>query len=80
MNTVAKNMVKISGYMEQMSRDIKEQNQAMGQIVISMRDMNQSVDSMSYTMYRMSADTAVMGRNIEDVSGPMRFMNNFMRW
>lgn len=80
MNTVAKNMVKITGYMEQMSQDIKEQNAAMGAIVITMRDMTQSIDSMSNTMYYMRYDTQLMGRNIENVSGPMRFMNNFMPW
>ena len=57
MNTVSRNMVKmtkdveeVTGYMKQMSQDIKEQNQAMGAIVVSMRDMNRSVDSMSYTV------------------------------
>ncbi len=80
MNTVARNMVKMSSYMNQMSQDIKEQNAAMGAIVITMREMNQSVDSMSYTMYQMRYDTQTMGRNIENVSGPMRFMNNFMPW
>ncbi len=80
MNTVTKNMVKITGYMEQMSRDIKDQNAAMGAIVITMRDMTQSIDSMSNTMYYMRYDTQLMGRNIENVSGPMRFMNSFMPW
>lgn len=80
MNTVARNMVKMTGYMGQMSHDIKEQNAAMGAIVITLREMNQSVDSMSYTMYHMRYDTQTMGRNIENVSGPMRFMNNFMPW
>jgi len=80
MNTVANNMVKITGYMEQMSRDVRDQNKAMGAIVVSMHDMNTSIDSMSYTMYHMSYDTEQMGRNIEKVSGPMRLMNNFMPW
>ena len=80
MNTVARNMVKITTYMDQMSTDIKEQNAAMHVIVVSMREMNESIDSMSYTMYNMSYDTQTMGRNIENVSGPMRFMNNFMPW
>lgn len=80
MNTVARNMVKMSSYMNQMSQDIKEQNAAMGAIVITMREMNQSVDSMSYTMYQMRYDTQTMGRNIENVAGPMRFMNNFTPW
>jgi uncharacterized protein YoxC len=80
MNTVANNMVKITGYMEQMSRDVKEQNAAMGAIVVSMHDMNTSIDSMSYTMYQMRYDTEHMGRNLENVSGPMRFMNSFVPW
>ncbi len=80
MNTVAKNMVKITGYMDQMSHDIKEQNAAMGMIVVHMKDLSQSIDSMSYTMYGMSYDTSLMGRNIENVSGPMRFMNKFVPW
>jgi methyl-accepting chemotaxis protein len=80
MNTVARSMVKMTGFMEQMSQDIKEQNAAMGAIVISLREMNESVNSMSYTMYHMRYDTQAMGRNIEDVSGPMRFMNDFMPW
>ena len=73
-------MVKITGYMKQMSQDIKEQNAAMGAIVITIQDMNESVDSMAYTIHQMSYDTRVMGRNMEDVSGPMRFMNDFMPW
>jgi hypothetical protein len=80
MNTVAKNMVKITGFMEQMSHDIKEQNAAMGAMVVNTRDMKTSIDSMSYTMYHMRYDTQLMGRNIENVSGPMRLMNNFMPW
>jgi len=80
MNTVGKNMVKITGYMKQMSHDIKEQNAAMGAIVVTMQDMTRSIDSMSYTMYYMRYDTRLMGRNIENVSGPMRFMNNFLPW
>jgi len=80
MNTVARNMVKMSSYMNQMSHDIKEQNAAMGVIVVNMREMNKSIDSMSYTMYNMGYDTQTMGRNMENVSGPMRFMNNFAPW
>ena len=87
MNTVSRNMVKMAGdveevtrYMKQMSKDIKEQNQAMGAIVVSMREMNQSIDSVSYTMHSMGYDTRQMGRNIDKVSGPMRFMNSFSPW
>jgi uncharacterized protein YoxC len=87
MNTVSRNMVKmagdveqVTGYMKQMTQDITEQNQAIGAIVVSMRDMNQSIDSMSYTMYSMGYDTRQMGRNIDKVSGPMRFMNSFSPW
>ncbi len=87
MNTVSRHMVKMSGdveevtaYMKQMSQDIKEQNQAMGAIVVTMRDLDQSIDSMSYTMYHMGYDTRQMGRSIDNVSGPMRFMNSFSPW
>jgi len=80
MNTVARNMVKMTAYMDQMSHDIKEQNAAMGVIVVNMQEMNKSIDSMSYSMYSMGYDTQAMGRNMENVSGPMRFMNNFMPW
>jgi len=87
MNTVSRNMVKMAGdveevtaYMKQMSQDIKEQNQAMGAIVVSMREMNRSVDSMSYTVNNMRYDTRQIGRNIDNVSGPMRFMNSFSPW
>ena len=52
----------------------------MGIIVVSMNDMTESVDTITATMHRMSFDTQVMGRNIENVSGPMRFMNNFVPW
>jgi hypothetical protein len=52
----------------------------MGAIVISMHEMNESINSMSYTMYQMSHDTRTMGRNMENVSGPMRFMNSFVPW
>jgi hypothetical protein len=80
MNTMANNMVKMTGYVEQMSKDVMEQNAAMGAIVISMHEMNESINSMSYTMYQMSHDTRTMGRNMENVSGPMRFMNSFVPW
>ena len=87
MNTVSRNMVKMAGdveevtrYMKQMSKDIKEQNQAMGAIVVSMREMNQSIASVSYTMHSMGYDTRQMGRSIDNVSGPMRFMNKFTPW
>ncbi len=87
MNTVSRNMVKMSGnvqemtgYMKQMSKDIMEQNQAIGAIVVSLRDMNKSVDSMSFTIHKMSYDTWQMGRSIDTVSGPMRFMNSFSPW
>ncbi len=42
--------------------------------------MNQSIDSMSFTMYQMRYDTSTMGRNIQGATGPMRFMNNFVPW
>lgn len=87
MNTVGRSMVKITEnmakmteYMETMSDDIREQNQAMGAIVITLHEMTESIDSMAYTMYSMSYDTQQMGRNLDNVSGPMRFMNNFMPW
>ena len=80
MNTVSRNLVKITGYMKQMSHDIKEQNAEMGAIVVTMQDMNKSVDSMAYTMHEMRYDTRLMGRNLENVSGPMRFMNSFVPW
>ena len=87
MNTVSRNMVKmagdveeVTGYMKQMSQDIKEQNQAMGAIVVTMREMDESVDSMSHTIYNMGYDTRQMGRSIDNVSGPMRFMNSFSPW
>jgi hypothetical protein len=35
---------------------------------------------MSYTMHHMRYDTHLMGRNIDNVAGPMRFMNSFMPW
>jgi uncharacterized protein YoxC len=87
MNTVTKSMLKLTGHIESMTndmhsmtRDIKEQNAAMGAIVVSMERMNQSIDSMSYTMYEMRYDTASMGRNIHQTTQPMRFMNSFMPW
>ncbi|VAW79351.1 hypothetical protein MNBD_GAMMA13-250 [hydrothermal vent metagenome] len=80
MNTVARNMVKMSGYMRQISQDIKQQNAAMGAIVITLREMNDSVNSMSHTMYEIRYDTHSMGQNLENVSGPMRFMNDFVPW
>ena len=87
MNTVTKSMLKItdhvsdmSGYLKNVSKDVKEQNEAMGNIVVALGHMNQSIDTMSFTMYQMQYDTMSMGRNIQNVSGPMRFMNNFVPW
>ncbi len=87
MNTVSRNMVKmagnveeVTGYMKHMSQDIKEQNQAMGAIVVTMRDLDKGINSMAFTINKMSYDTWQMGRNINNVSGPMRFMNSFTPW
>ncbi len=80
MNTIGRNIVKISGYMQHMSNDIKEQNAAMGAIVMTMQEMSGSVNTMSYTMYGMQQDTSRMGQEISSATGPMRFMDNFMPW
>ena len=87
MNTVTKSMLKMTGnmeniteYLESVSHDVKDQNASMGAIVVSLDHMNNSVDTMSFTMYQMQYDTASMGHNIRNVSGPMRFMNNFVPW
>ncbi len=87
MNTMTKSMLKITEdmtemtmYLETTSRNVEEQNAAMGDIVVALGQMNKSVDSMSFTMYQMQYDTMSMGRNMQNVSGPMRFMNNFVPW
>jgi uncharacterized protein YoxC len=87
MNTVSRNMVKmagnveeVTGYMKQMSKDIQEQNQAMGAIVVTMRELDNGINSMAHTIHKMSIDTWAMGRNFDNVSGPMRFMNSFTPW
>jgi uncharacterized protein YoxC len=87
MNTVSRNMVKmaenveeVTGYMQQMSGDIKEQNEAMGAIVVTMRELDNGINSMAVTIHKMSVDTWAMGRSFDNVSGPMRFMNSFTPW
>jgi len=77
MNTVTKNMVKM---IESMTQDIKEQNDTITAMAASMDRMTKSIDSMSFTMYEMRFDTATMGRNLHNTTGPMRFMNSFMPW
>jgi len=80
MNTLTKSMVKMTGFVDSISQDVREQNAAMGAIVVSLDRMNHSIDTMSYTIYQMSYDTASMGRNLQNTTGPMRFMNSFMPW
>ena len=87
MNTVTKSMLKITGNLEDMTGyfssvtdDVKEQKTSMHAIVLSLNQMNTSIDTMSFTMYQMQYDTRSMGRNMQNVSGPMRFMNNFVPW
>lgn len=80
MNIVSSNLIKMTQYVEQMNDGVKQQNATMSAIVLSMHDMNVSLDAMSYTVYHMSYDTRTMGRNFENISGPMRFMNNYVPW
>ncbi|MCO6411851.1 MAG: methyl-accepting chemotaxis protein [Thiogranum sp.] len=80
METMTGDITEMTGLMARMSNDIEQQNRAMGAIVVSMEHMNQSIDSMSFTMYQMRYDTSSMGRNMQNATGPMRFMNNFVPW
>lgn len=84
---VATNMDKVANNMNTMARDMQTitvavtgQRQDLSDLASNIRIMNQTMGNMTATMHQMRFDTANMGRNMESVSGPMRFMNNFMPW
>lgn len=80
MADTTRQMSEISEYMAAVTKDVENMRVTMGNMDSNMGQMNQSMSSMSVTMYRMGQDTAVMGRNIHNISGPMRFMNSFVPW
>lgn len=80
MEKVANNMNTMAGNMQTITVAVTGQQQDLSDLATNIRVMNQTIGNMTSTMHQMRYDTAVMGRNMESVSGPMRFMNNFMPW
>jgi len=80
MDKVANNMSQMSANMQTITVAVTGQRQDLSDLASNIRIMNQTIGNMTSTMHQMRFDTAVMGRNMESVSGPMRFMNNFMPW
>jgi methyl-accepting chemotaxis protein len=80
MDRVATNMNSVASNMQTMTVAVTTQRQDISDLAANIRLMNQTMGNMTSTMHQMRFDTATMGRNIENVSGPMRFMNNFMPW
>ncbi len=80
MKSVNGNMITMSSNMATMTKVIGNQEVAMEAMLVSMENMNQNMGNMSMTMHQMRFDTASMGRNLQNTTGPMRFMNSFMPW
>lgn len=94
MTDISGNMTHMTGYLKQMtqnvstmsdqvgdmSKDVHRQAQTLDSMVISMDLISQSVSNMSLTIHQIRYDTSQMGRNLQNTTGPMRFMNNFTPW
>ncbi|MEE9343775.1 MAG: hypothetical protein V3V12_09100 [Gammaproteobacteria bacterium] len=87
MSRVVSNMDSMSESMKIMTAHIGGQKDEMTNLTSSLKTMNGtmgtmngSLGSMTNTIYQMRHDTASMGENIQNTTGPMRFMNSFMPW
>ncbi len=80
MDKVANNVNTMAANMQTIAVAVTGQRQDLSDLASNIRMMNQTMGNMTATMHQMRFDTASMGRNMENVSGPMRFMNNFMPW
>ena len=80
MTLVAKDMHTVTGNLGQIMVSVGHQDHAMASMSGSLEHMTNSVTSMSATIYQMRYDTAFMGQNLQNATGPMRFMNTFMPW
>ena len=74
------NMSAITDNMVAMTKVISSQDTSMQSMIASMERMNYNMGNMSMTMHQMRYDTASMGHNLQNTTGPMRFMNSFMPW
>ncbi|MEE9491816.1 MAG: hypothetical protein V3W04_00360 [Gammaproteobacteria bacterium] len=87
MSQIVVNMESMTESMKMMTTHIGNQREEMANFTHhlktmngSISTMNGSVGSMSNTIHQMRYDTSSMGRNLQNVTGPMRFMNSFMPW
>ena len=91
---VAINMINVDEYMSQivtimdsmstsmktMTPAIVDQGKELSSMTSNLQVMNTTLGNMIHTMNLMRYDTASMGNNMQNMTGPMRFMNNFMPW
>ncbi|HEY9199472.1 MAG TPA: hypothetical protein VIR60_08900 [Gammaproteobacteria bacterium] len=78
--SVSKDMHRMTGNITQMTASMQHQDQAITEMSGSLERMTQSMSVMSASVYEMRYDTRSMGRNLQNTTGPMRFMNAFMPW
>lgn len=79
-NSVTNNMNHITGNIGSMTASMRNQDQAIVTMSESVERMSQSMSVMSVSVYEMRYDTRSMGRNLQNTTGPMRFMNTFVPW
>ncbi|MBU1191194.1 MAG: hypothetical protein KKA36_04130 [Gammaproteobacteria bacterium] len=79
-SSVTGNMNQITGNIGQMTASMQHQDQAITAMSDSVERMTQSMSVMSVSVYEMRYDTRSMGRNLQNTTGPMRFMNTFVPW
>ena len=77
-STVTKDVHHISGNIDKLSLDIEKDTAAIIAMSGSIERMTRSMAMMSVSVYEMRYDTRSMGRNIQNSTGPMRFMNAFV--
>ena len=87
MKTVSGTMLVVSKSMNSMDTEIKVISSTMSDQLLTMERIAGTMDTMNGSMLHMSAvmgqmrfDTALMGYNMQNATGPMRFMNQFMPW
>lgn len=80
MHSVSDNMHIVTVDMGKIVAEVQNQDVAMTSMAVSLERMTRSMDTMSIAVYQMRGDTAFMGHNVQNATGPMRFMNTFMPW
>ena len=80
MSQIVTIMDSMSTSMKTMTPAIVDQGKELSSMTSNLQVMNTTLGNMIHTMNLMRYDTASMGNNMQNMTGPMRFMNNFMPW